>query len=148
MSSVNKAIILGNLGRDPEIRSMTNGDRVANLSVATSENWKDKNSGERRERTEWHRITIFNPHLVDVAERYLEKGDKVYLEGAIQTRKWQDQDGQERYSTEIVLQKFDGKLVLLAGGGASDEGDAGDEPETPRRPVGGQSDLDDDIPFS
>lgn len=122
MSSVNKAVILGNLGRDPEIRSMQNGDRVANLSVATAESWKDKNSGERKERTEWHRVTVFNPHLVDICEKYLKKGSKVYLEGSIQTRKWNDQNGVEKYTTEIVLQKFRGELVLLGGKDSSGEG--------------------------
>lgn len=130
MSSVNKAIILGNVGRDPEIRSTQSGDRVANLSVATSESWKDKGSGEKRERTEWHRITIFNPHLVDVAEKYLKKGDKVYIEGAIQTRKWTDKDGQDRYTTEIVLQKFNGALVLL-GGKSGDQAPTDEDEDLP-----------------
>lgn len=111
--SVNKAIILGNLGRDPEIRSTQDGTRVCNLSIATSESWKDKNSGERKEKTEWHRVTIFNPQLVDVAERFLKKGSKVYIEGSLQTRKWTDQSGAEKYSTEIVLQKFRGELTML-----------------------------------
>lgn len=128
--SVNKAVILGNVGRDPEIRSTQDGSRVANLSIATSESWKDKGSGERRERTEWHRIAIFNPHLVDVAEKYLKKGDKVYLEGAFQSRKWTDKDGQERYTTEIVLQKFRGELVLL-GGKSGDEAPAGEDEDIP-----------------
>src|SRR5690606_22716806 len=106
--SVNKVILIGNLGRDPEIRTLNSGDRVANLRVATSETWRDRASGERKERTEWHRVVIFNDNLVKVAEQYLRKGSKIYLEGAIQTRKWQDQSGQEKYSTEIVLQKYRG----------------------------------------
>lgn len=120
--SVNKAIIVGNLGRDPEIRSLNNGDRVANLNVATSETWRDKSSGERKEKTEWHRVTIFNDNLVKVAESYLKKGSTVYIEGQIQTRKWTDQSGVEKYSTEIVLQKFNGVLTML--GGKSDGGEA------------------------
>lgn len=113
--SLNKVLLIGNLGRDPEVRSTQDGTRVCNLSIATSESWKDKNSGERRERTEWHRIVIFNDKLVDVAERFLKKGSKVYLEGALQTRKWTDKDGQEKYTTEIVLQKFRGELTMLDG---------------------------------
>ncbi len=120
--SVNKVILLGNLGKDPEVRSMQNGGKVCNLSVATSESWKDKMSGERKERTEWHRVVIFNENLITIAERYLKKGSKVYLEGQIETRKWTDQGGQERYSTEVVLKQFRGELTLLdsresAGGG-------------------------------
>src|SRR5499433_923577 len=108
--SVNKVILVGNLGADPEIRSLNSGDRVANLRIATSETWRDRGSGERKERTEWHRVVIFNDNLVKVAESYLKKGAKVYVEGAIQTRKWTDQQGQEKYSTEVVLQKFRGEL--------------------------------------
>ena len=115
MASVNKAIIVGNLGRDPELRRMNNGDQVCNLSVATSERWKDKQSGEQKEKTEWHRVVIFNPHLCEVAEKYLSKGSMVYLEGSIQTRKWQDQSGQDKYSTEIVLQRFRGELQIVGG---------------------------------
>src|SRR5438445_5020039 len=111
--SVNKVILVGNLGRDPEIRSTQDGTRIANLNLATSENWKDKMSGERKERTEWHRVVIFNENLINVAERYLKKGSKVYLEGQIETRKWADQSGQERYSSEIVLRPFRGELTLL-----------------------------------
>lgn len=129
--SVNKVILIGNLGADPEIRAMGSGDRIANLRVATSESWRDKSTGERKERSEWHRVVIFNEHLVKVAESYLRKGSKVYLEGAIQTRKWTDQAGVEKYSTEIVLQKFRGELVLLdgrsEGGGGGSSGPA-DEP--------------------
>jgi single-strand DNA-binding protein len=113
--SVNKAILIGHLGRDPEIRTTQDGTTVCNLSLATSESWKDKNSGERKEKTEWHRVVIFNDRLVDVAEKYLKKGALVYLEGAIQTRKWTDQSGAEKYSTEIVLQKFRGELTMLDG---------------------------------
>jgi single-strand DNA-binding protein len=113
MSSVNKVTLVGNLGKDPEVRRMTSGDPVVNLSIATSETWKK--DGERQERTEWHRIVIFNKHIASVAEKYLRKGSKVYLEGALQTRKWTDKDGAEKYSTEIVLQNFRGELVLLDG---------------------------------
>jgi single-strand DNA-binding protein len=127
--SVNKVILIGNLGRDPEIRSTQDGTKVANLSIATSESWRDKNSGERREKTEWHRVVIFNERLVDVAERFLKKGSKVYLEGQLQTRKWTDQSGAEKYTTEVVLQRFRGELTMLdgkgEGGGMADNGDAG-----------------------
>jgi single-strand DNA-binding protein len=158
--SVNKVTLIGNLGRDPEIRSLQDGNKVANLSVATSESWRDKSSGERRERTEWHRVVVFNERLVDVVEKYLKKGSKVYLEGALQTRKWTDQSGAEKYTTEVVLQRFRGELVMLdgrAGGGGSSAGDDGgfgsDEGggSPPSRSSGGgrapASDLDDDIPF-
>jgi len=160
--SVNKVILVGNLGRDPEIRTTQDGTKVANLSVATSENWRDKNSGERREKTEWHRVVVFNDRLVDVIERYLKKGAKVYLEGALQTRKWTDQSGQERYTTEVVLQKYRGELTMLDGrGGGAGGGDemaesggygggtsanhGGGSGGGSRS--GGSSDLDDDIPF-
>ncbi|MGH6886092.1 MAG: single-stranded DNA-binding protein, partial [Geminicoccales bacterium] len=125
--SVNKVILVGNLGRDPEIRTMQDGGKVANLSVATSESWRDKSSGERRERTEWHRVVVFNDRLVDVIEKYLKKGAKVYLEGQLQTRKWQDQSGQDRYSTEVVLQRYRGELTMLdtRGGGGGGAGDYG-----------------------
>ena len=128
--SVNKVILIGNLGKDPEVRSMQSGGKVCNLSVATSESWKDKMSGERKERTEWHRVVIFNDRLVEVAERYLKKGAKVYLEGALQTRKWTDNSGQERYTTEVVLQKFRGELTMLdsrQGGGGGGGGEFGDD---------------------
>jgi single-strand DNA-binding protein len=111
--SVNKAILVGKLGADPEIRSLPSGNRIANLSVATSENWRDKNTGEKKEKTEWHRVVIFNDGLVKVADQYLKKGAKVYLEGQIQTRKWQDQSGADKYSTEIVLQGFNSVLTML-----------------------------------
>src|SRR6516165_3360534 len=115
--SVNKVILVGNLGRDPEIRSMQDGNRVANLAVATSESWRDRVSGERKERTEWHRVVIFNERLAEIAEKYLRKGSKIYVEGALQTRKWTDQQNQERYSTEVVLQRFRGELTMLDGAG-------------------------------
>jgi single-strand DNA-binding protein len=153
--SVNKVILVGNLGRDPEIRSMQDGGRVANLSLATSETWRDKTSGERRERTEWHRVVIFNEHLLGVAEKYLHKGSKIYLEGQLQTRKWTDQQGQERYSTEVVLQRFRGELTMLdSRAGGREEGESpgyGDERggggvSTGAPPSSGAA-LDDDIPF-
>src|SRR5215467_2515609 len=117
--SVNKVILVGNLGRDPEIRSTQDGLRIANLSVATSESWRDKASGERKEKTEWHRVVVFNERLVEVIEKYLKKGAKVYLEGALQTRKWTDQGGQERYTTEVVLNRFRGELTMLDGAGGA-----------------------------
>ncbi|TAL38573.1 single-stranded DNA-binding protein [Phenylobacterium sp.] len=115
--SVNKVILIGNLGADPEIRSLGSGDRVANLRIATSESWRDRNTGERKEKTEWHRVVVFNENIVKVCENYLKKGSTVYIEGSIQTRKWTDQSGQEKYSTEIVLQKFRGELTMLGGRG-------------------------------
>ena len=123
--SINKVILVGNLGADPEIRTLNSGDRVANLRLATSETWRDRGSGERKERTEWHRVVIFNDNLVKVAESYLKKGSKVYVEGALQTRKWTDQSGQEKYSTEVVLQKFRGELTMLDGRGEGGGGFAG-----------------------
>lgn len=132
--SVNKVILVGNLGRDPEIRSFQNGGRVANLSVATSENWKDRNTGERKERTEWHRVVVFNDALVGVVERFLKKGSKIYIEGQLETRKYTDQSGAERYTTEVVLRPFRGELTMLdgreggdggGGGGFEDEGGSG-----------------------
>src|SRR5947207_8606326 len=113
--SVNKVILVGNLGRDPEIRSTQDGMRIANLAVATSESWRDRVSGERKERTEWHRVVIFNERLAEIAEKYLKKGSKIYVEGALQTRKWTDNSGQERYTTEVVLQRFRGELTMLDG---------------------------------
>jgi single-strand DNA-binding protein len=166
--SVNKAILIGNLGRDPEIRSTQDGTRIANLRLATSESWRDKVSGERKERTEWHSVVIFNERLVEIAEKYLRKGSKIYVEGALQTRKWTDQQGQDRYSTEVVLQRFRGELTMLDGaggarsGGASgeggyDEGYGGGFADQPARggatpPSAGRgrtqsADLDDEIPF-
>ena len=124
--SVNKVILIGNLGRDPEVRSFQNGGKVCNLRIATSENWKDRSTGERREKTEWHSVAIFSEGLVRVAEQYLRKGSKVYIEGALQTRKWQDQSGQDRYSTEVVLQGFGSTLTMLDGRGeGGDQGGGG-----------------------
>ncbi|QOG05203.1 single-stranded DNA-binding protein [Aureimonas sp. OT7] len=128
--SVNKVILVGNLGADPEVRRLNSGDAVVNLRIATSETWRDRQSGERRERTEWHNVVIFNENLVKVAEQYLKKGAKVYLEGQLQTRSWEDQQGQKRYTTEVVLQRFRGELQMLDGrgeGGASFEGGGGSE---------------------
>ena len=122
--SVNKVILIGNLGREPEVRTMQNGGKVCNLSVATSERWKDRNSGEQQEKTEWHRVVVFDDRLVDVAERYLQKGSKVYLEGELQTRKWTDQSGQDKYTTEVVLRRFRGQLTMLDSRGGSSEGGA------------------------
>jgi single-strand DNA-binding protein len=174
--SVNKVILVGNLGKDPEVRHTQDGRPIVNLSVATSENWKDKQTGERKERTEWHRVVILNENLADIAEKYLAKGRSVYIEGQLQTREWQDQSGQKRYTTEIVLSRFKGELVLLGGGGEGgggrmsgppddaygDEdrggsaargggGGGGTERQAPRggggRPSAPPTDLDDDIPF-
>ncbi len=170
--SLNKVMLIGNLGADPEIRSFQNGGKVANLRIATSEQWKDRNTGERQERTEWHSVAIFSEGLVNVVERFLKKGSKVYIEGKLQTRKWQDQNGQDRYSTEVVLRGFDGTLTMLDGaqgggggggprgggyGGGSGGGSGGDQGGWNQ--VGGGSsgassggganydDLEDDIPF-
>jgi single-strand DNA-binding protein len=169
--SVNKVIIVGNLGRDPESKSFQNGGKVVNLRIATSESWKDRNSGERKEKTEWHSVAIFNEGLANTAERYLRKGSKVYLEGQLQTRKWQDQSGADRYSTEVVLQGFDAKLVMLDGrqgeggggwsGGDEDRGGGGfgggsgggfasggrGGGSSNSKPAPFDADLDDDVPF-
>lgn len=171
--SVNKVILLGNVGQDPEVKSFQNGGKVANLSLATSDSWKDRDTGERKERTEWHRVAIFNDGLVGVVERYVKKGSKIYVEGELRTRKWQDQSGADRYSTEVVLQGFGGKLVLLGdpgggqggggrsggGGGAGGSGGGqggsgggyGGDPGSGWGGGGGRGgfadDLDDDIPF-
>lgn len=161
--SVNKVILVGNLGKDPEVRSMSNGGEVVSFSVATSENWNDKASGERREKTEWHNVVIFNENLGRIAKQYLRKGSSVYVEGQLQTRKWQDQNGNDRYTTEVVLQRFRGELTLLGGRG---EGGAGGGSGGGSREWGGDggasqfggggsapargafdSDLDDDVPF-
>lgn len=174
---VNKVIIVGNLGADPEVRTFSNGGKVCNLRIATSESWKDRNTGERKEKTEWHSVAIFSEGLAGVAEKYLRKGSKVYIEGKLQTRKWQDQSGNDRYSTEIVLQGFDGKLEMLdsrqggaggagggAGGGSNDGwggggsgGSGGGSNDSWGSTGGGSSggqgggafdnDLDDDVPF-
>jgi single-strand DNA-binding protein len=168
MAGVNKVILVGNLGADPESRSFSNGGEVVNLRVATSETWKDRD-GNRQEKTEWHTVAIFNENLGRVAKSYLKKGSKVYLEGQLQTRKWQDQSGNDRYSTEIVLQKFRGELVLLdaregggggnfGGGGGSDYGSGGgggggsfggggSKPQSRPQPAAFDTDLDDDVPF-
>lgn len=150
-TSINKVTLLGNLGRDPEVRNTTSGSKIVNLSVATSDVWKDKTTGERKERTEWHRVVIFNPALADLADRYLKKGSKVYVEGSLQTRKWEDNNGQEKYTTEIVLQNFNGNLVLLDGRGdeagfSGASSDAGWD-STPALSTPSAADLDDDIPF-
>ena len=159
--SVNKVILIGNLGRDPELRSTQDGMRVANLAVATSESWRDRVSGERKERTEWHRVVIFNERLAEIAEKYLKKGSKVYLEGALQTRKWTDNSGQERYSTEVVLQRYRGELTMLdsRGGGGESPGYGEEAPAEEYSAAGGGrgggrserrppvQDLDDEIPF-
>lgn len=171
--SVNKVILIGNLGRDPEVRSFQNGGKVCNLRIATSETWKDRNTGERREKTEWHSVAIFQEGLVRIAEQYLKKGSKVYIEGQLQTRKWQDQSGNDRYSTEVVLQGFGGTLTMLDGrdggsggggggygggsgggdygGGGYDSGNGGGGGGYDSGPSGGggggSRDLDDEIPF-
>jgi len=152
MSSLNKVQLIGNLGRDPEVRSTQAGDEVATLSLATSETWRDKQTGERRERTEWHRVVIFNENLVKVARQYLHKGSKLYVEGQLQTRKWTDRDGAERYSTEVVLQRYRGDLVLLDrrdGTGPSSPDDYGTtRPAAPAHGPGADPGaLDDEIPF-
>ncbi len=165
--SVNKVILIGNLGRDPEVRTMQNGSKVANLNLATSESWKDKATGEKKEKTEWHRVVIFG-QLADIAERYLKKGSKVYVSGSLQTRKWTDKDGAEKYTTEVVLQGFGGELTMLdgkggggGGGGMGDEGggggwDSGEPPAMRSGSAGGASsgkrapardEMDDEIPF-
>ena len=162
--SVNKVILVGNLGRDPEVKSMQDGRSLVNMSVATSENWRDRNSGERKERTEWHRVVIFNDKLAEVAQKFLKKGAKVYLEGQLTTRKWTDQSGQERYTTEVVIPRFGGTLTMLdgrsgggeggggmdddygggmSGGGGMSSGGGGGGRAAPR----GKAELDDDIPF-
>ena len=162
--SVNKVILLGNLGRDPEVRSTQDGMKIVNLNIATSERWKDRNSGEQRERTEWHRVVIFNENLARIAEQYLRKGSTVYLEGQLQTRKWTDQQGAEKYTTEVVLQRYRGELTLLGGRGDSvindgsfsgDSNSYASQSADSARSSGGStpppmrdsSDLDDDIPF-
>ena len=151
--SLNKVQLIGNLGRDPEVRNTQSGGQIVHLSVATSETWNDRQSGERRERTEWHRVVIFSQQLGDVAKQYLRKGSKVYIEGQLQTRKWTDQDGRDRYTTEIVLGGYRGQLTFLdsrgGGGGefgAPDPGVPMDEPSAAREPAAG-ADIDDEIPF-
>ena len=156
--SVNKVIIVGNLGRDPEVRTFQNGGKVCNLRIATSENWKDRNTGERRERTEWHSVAIFSEPLARIAEQYLRKGSKVYIEGQLETRKWQDQSGNDRYSTEVVLRPYRGELTLLDGRGDNQGGGGGGYDGGGYSSGGGgndqggyggpaASDMDDEIPF-
>ncbi len=155
--SVNKVILIGNLGRDPEVRTFQNGGKVCNLRIATSETWKDRNTGERRERTEWHSVAIFNENLARLAEQYLRKGSKVYIEGQLETRKWQDQSGQDRYSTEVVLRPYAGEMTFLDGrdggvGGDNQRGGIDSGPRDDPYPGGGHSapssrDMDDEIPF-
>lgn len=141
--SINKVILVGNLGKDPEVRTAQDGSKIVNFSLATSESWKDKVSGERKDKVEWHKIVVFNPNLSDICEKYLHKGSKVYIEGQLQTRKWQDQTGVEKYTTEVVLSRFRGELALLdskdGGGQASDSGFDNSAPSSPT--------IDDDIPF-
>lgn len=144
MSSVNKVILVGNVGRDPETRHTQSGDMIVNLSVATSETWRDRQSGERRERTEWHRVVIFNEHCAKVADQYLRKGSKVYIEGQLQTRKWTDQQGVEKYTTEIVIPRFKGELTLLD----SPKGDRQASYGGPAAQGADPADLDDNIPFA
>lgn len=157
--SVNKVILIGNLGRDPEVRNFPNGGKVCNLRIATSENWKDRNTGERRERTEWHSVAIFSEPLVRVAEQYLRKGSKVYIEGQLETRKWQDQSGNDRYTTEVVLRPFRSELTMLDGRNDNSGGGGGGGYQDDRNggyggndggfggPSGGGSNMDDEIPF-
>jgi single-strand DNA-binding protein len=160
--SVNKVILVGNLGRDPEVRTFQNGGKVCNLRIATSENWKDRNTGERREKTEWHSVAIFSEPLARIAEQYLKKGSKVYIEGQLETRKWQDQSGQDRYSTEVVLRPYRGELTLLDGRGGGEGGGGGYADDRggddsygggygggggSGSPAPARSDLDDEIPF-
>ena len=160
--SVNKVILIGNLGRDPEVRSTQDGMKIVQLSIATSESWKDKMSGERKDKTEWHRVVIFNERLAEVAEKFLKKGSKVYVEGQLQTRKWTDKDGLEKYTTEVVLSRFRGELTMLdgrsegggmGGGGYGGEssgggyGGGGGGSGRAKAPAGGPDDMDDEIPF-
>src|SRR3982751_5342333 len=146
--SVNKEILVGNLGKDPEVRRMSTGDPGVNLSIATTESWRDKASGEKKEKTEWHRVVIFNKNLADVAEKYLKKGAKVYVEGQLQTRKWTDKDGAEKYSTEVVLQNFRGELTMLDGRGGEGGGGGGGGRGAAESPASFQRDeMDDEIPF-
>jgi single-strand DNA-binding protein len=149
---LNKVCIIGNLGKDPEVRSMTSGAKLVNLSVATSESWKDKATGEKKEVTEWHRVVIFNENLAKIAEQYLHKGDKVYLEGALKTRKWTDKDGHEKYTTEIVMSGFNGTILMLSTAGGNNGGDRGGQGQTRSAPAAApasfqRDEMDDEIPF-
>ncbi len=160
-ASVNKVILVGNLGKDPEVRATQNGSRIANFTLATSESWKDKATGERKERTEWHRVSIYNDNIVGVCERYLKKGSKVYVEGALETRKWTDKDGQERYTTEVVLRQFNSTLTMLdgansnggsgggqrSGGYDQSGGDSDRQVSAPNYSASKIDDMEDDIPF-
>lgn len=146
MASVNKVILVGNLGKDPEIRATQAGKEIANLTIATSEHWKDKNTGEKREKTEWHRVVVFNENLVNVCKKYLNKGSKIYLEGQLQTRKWTDQSGVEKYSTEIVLQNFGGTIVMLDSK-RQETAPAAEQSYAPAAAPRPSADLDDEIPF-
>ncbi len=158
--SLNKVMLIGNLGQDPDVRSMQNGGRVCNLSIATSESWKDKNTGERREKTEWHRVTVFNEGIVKVCENYLKKGSKVFVEGTLETRKWQDQNGNDRYTTEVVLKPYNGNLTMLDGRNDNQSSGGGYQQQNQQQAAGGgggsqqnaapapvHDDFDDDIPF-
>ncbi len=165
MAGVNKVILVGNVGKDPEIRTTQDGTKIANFSIATSETWNDRASGERKEKTEWHRVVVFNDRISDVVEKYVKKGKSVYVEGSLQTRKWTDQSGTEKYSTEVVIGRFKGELTLLGGRNDSDGGETGEGGYQPREraaapragaaprgapswePPKGGGDLDDDIPF-
>lgn len=147
MSSLNKVTLIGNLGKDPEIRSLNNGNSVANFSIATKEAWKDKATGEKKEKTEWHNIVVFSEGLVRVAQSYLKKGSKVYIEGQLQARKWQDQGGNNRYSTEIVLQGFNGTLIMLDAKQGSQKQNQGYTQQNYQAPIGNATELDDSIPF-
>jgi single-strand DNA-binding protein len=148
MASVNKVILLGNLGRDPEVRTFQNGGKICNLRIATSESWKDKSTGERKERTEWHSVAIMSEPVVRIAEQYLRKGSKVYIEGQLETRKWQDQSGADRYSTEIVLRPYNGTLTLLDKAGESGQQSDVAGGSAYNASAGGYSDMDQEIPFS
>lgn len=156
--SLNRVMLIGNLGQDPDIRSMQNGGRVCNLSIATSESWKDRNTGERKEKTEWHRVVVFNEGLVGVIENYLKKGSKVFIEGQLETRKWQDQNGQDKYSTEVVIKNFNGGLTMLDGRNDNQGGGGYQQQQRPQAQQGGgmqqnaapapvHDDFEDDIPF-
>ena len=144
--SINKVILVGNVGQDPQIRTMQNGQRVASFSLATSERWRDRTTGEQKEQTEWHRVVIFNPNLVDVAERMLQKGTKLYLEGSLRTRKWQNQQGVDVFTTEVTLNQFAGQMVILSGARAMGDAAPASTPQTPREEIS-VSEIADDIPF-
>lgn len=142
--SINKVTLLGNLGRDPEVRSGQDGSKIVSFSIATTESWKDRTTGERKDRTEWHRVVVFNPNLAEVCEKYLRKGSKIYVEGQLQTRRWQDKDGIERFTTEIIIPRFKGELALLdSRGGSDDAADIPSDMSSDQSPAG----IDDDIPF-